>query len=74
MLKSPFKFLDSYTHEDRSIFSGCKVYCYEFQEYALNSISPFQGLSVCCCIALDCVQRWNIVRLQRWKQKKHPAL
>jgi hypothetical protein len=43
-MKSPFKFLDSYTLEDRSIFSGCKVYCYEFQEYALNSISPLQGL------------------------------
>ena len=47
MIKSPFKFPDNYTSEDREIFFGRKVYYHEFQEYALNSIPPFQGLLVC---------------------------
>ena len=47
MIKSPFKFLDSYTREDREIFFGREGCHYELHGSSFNSISPLQGLSVC---------------------------
>jgi hypothetical protein len=54
MHKSPFKFLDSYTKDDREIFFGRLEYLSELPGYDLNDIAPLQGLSVCCYV------RWTM--------------
>jgi hypothetical protein len=44
MTHSPFKFLDSYTKDDREIFFGRVEYCNELNGDGLKDISPLQGL------------------------------
>jgi hypothetical protein len=49
MQKSPFKFLDSYTKDDREIFFGRNAVLPVPETTIMHFISPFQGLSVFWC-------------------------
>jgi hypothetical protein len=45
-MKSPFKFLDSYTKDDREIFFGRNPFFQEPEVFMNDNISPLQGLTV----------------------------
>jgi hypothetical protein len=67
-MKSPFKFLDSYTKADHEIFFGRVEYCNELNGDGLKDISPLQGLLVCIN------QRWtmsNAALFRAYSAKNH---
>ena len=54
--KSPFKFPDSYTKDDREIFFGRDQGISGTQFFLEDFIPPFQGLFVFCCS----YQHWTL--------------